>query len=357
MKIKVVLAEKDECYIRHFDKAMKMFYSKDVEVIAFSKEDSLKRYMEQNTFDILLKSEMFPEVEARRAIKAVLTDAKGIKEIEGATAICKYQRIDQIYKELVNIFAEERTGVIYEEKEATDTPIIAFSSATGGVGKTTSAILYARKMAMAGYQVLYLPLEELSTLDLYFNESGDATLSNLLFSIKCGKGNLQLKLDNALRQVYGGLYYLAPAKSTGEVQEMKKDEWNELFQSAKGLGKFHCIIVDLPNMMNDMTQDIIELADRIALVMESRDVVAAKTQLMLDWAYRLGEEKEQKLKKSMVAIQNKTVSGKREFGVPIVALLPYVPNLSEKEVVDSLTTDMRANDILKVYTPGGDSNV
>ncbi len=358
MKIRVVLADTDECYIQHFTRAMKMFYFNEVEVVAFSVAESLQNYIKENIYDILLASVHFPEVTGSTGVRVGLVESKGIKEVDGVPALCKYQRIDNIHKELLNIMAEEKKGVTYSSENEMETPILGFTAAAGGVGKTTVAMTYARAMAAAGYQVLYLSLENFTTLDSYFKAEGDATFSNVIFSVKCGKGNLQLKIQSAMRMIYGGIYYLAPPSNPEEVYELGEKEWTELCKAIKSMGKFHCVVLDLPDMMSQITKVAQTFVDKLVVVTDGKDMSTVKTKTMVEWCRQLEKSKKMDICSKMVAVQNKSLGVRREMGIPLVAMLSQVTSSNvETTIVDTLVNSQEGKDLLQIYVPGGEQNV
>lgn len=359
MKIRIVLADQDQNYINHFSRAMKIFFFNKVEVVAFSKEEALKRYLAEKAYDVFLAAYAFLQTENSMGVKIALAEKKEIKEIRGTPAVCKYQKIEQIYREVLNILAETQKEITYSGSQEMDTKIIAFSSAAGGMGKTTVAMAYARNLAEAGYSTLFLSLENFSILDTYFREPGEMGLSNILFALKCGKGNLQLKVESAMRQVYGNIYYLNPAENPSEVSEIEQEEWKVLFREIGAMGKFHCVVLDLPDMFCPVSQSVAASADRIIIVTDGREKTTAKARVMLDWYRRRDDAEKTNTCGKMAAIQNRSDGTRVEFGIPVIAVLPAITSTdNEEKVISLLTTHSAGRDLLrKIYRPGGEAHV
>ena len=358
MKIRVVLADTDESYISHFMKAIKLFFANEIDLVAFSQPDSLQKYIDTNVFDVLLQAVTFPEVTIIRGMRIFLVNTKGIKKIEGTPALCKYQKVDHIYKDILNILAEEKSDITYSGSNDMRTKVIGFTAAAGGTGKTTVALSYARMLASKGFSVLYLPLESFSPLNIYFHDEEDLTMSNVLFAVKCKKGNLQLKVESALRQVYGGVYYLAPPKNPMEITEINEGEWKELFDAVKNMGKFHAIVLDLPDLLNGVTRSILKNVWKLILVTDEKEVTIAKTQLMLDCYRQFDFAQKTDICGKMVMVQNRSRGPRREIGVPVICQLPLITGFqTEIQLLDRMVNQTIGPNLLAIYTPGGEEDV
>ena len=157
MKIRIVLADTDEKYINHFIRAFKIYYFNEVDIVTFSDSTALKKYISSRAYDILLSiASLLPEEAEGKSM--ILTSEMGIKEMNGRPAICKYQKIENLYKGILDTIAEQKSGITYSYETSKESPVIAFTSAAGGVGKTTAALVYTRQLVKKGFQVMYLSL-------------------------------------------------------------------------------------------------------------------------------------------------------------------------------------------------------
>ena len=324
--------------------------------MAFSKTELLGEYINRISYDILLLSDRFGEVEDARGIFVYLTDKSDVQKLNGIKAICKYQSIDKIYNELAELYAQERNEYTFTGgNDDIACPVIGFTSAAGGTGKTSLSVAYARKLAEQGYQVLYISLESYASLDNFFDEKGDASLSNVLFSLKCKKGNLVAKINNSVRQIYGGIYYIASADNPMEVVEVKKDEWKEFFEAATGTGKYNCVVVDLPDAITDVAHSVMNCIDKIIVVTDGRDISTFKTLRMVDSFGIEDQRNETSLVKKMYAVQNKTVGDVKDVNIPVICSIPMITGLAqEKTIVDAIVSNQDSMGLMRIYVPGGD---
>lgn len=356
MKIRLVLADTDEKYINHFIRAFKIYYFNEVDIVTFSDLTALKGYISNSTYDILLAAaSLLPEEVVEKSM--ILTSEIGIKEMNGRPAICKYQKVENLYKGILDAIAEHKSGITYSYEISKESPVIAFTSAAGGVGKTTASLVYARQLVKKGYQVLYLSLESFSNVDYFLNAEGNSNFSNILFAVKCGKGNLQMKIESSLKQAYGGLYFFSKPINPNEISELEQDEWKELLDAVRAMGRFHCVVIDLPCANEDTAKKIMSLSDQILLVIDGTDTVAEKSQMLMTWLRQNDEVNQTDLFTRVNVIQNKYEEPRQEIGVPILAELPFVSDTKmQKLIIDALVNSENTN-LLSIYQPGGQDYV
>ena len=77
--------------------------------------------------------------------------------------------------------------------------VVIFTSPCGGVGTSTVAAACAIAHANMGKRVFYLNLEQCGTTDVFFQAEGNATMSDVIYSLKSRKANLLLKLESCIK--------------------------------------------------------------------------------------------------------------------------------------------------------------
>ena len=119
MKIRIVLADTDEKYINHFIRAFKIYYFNEVDIVTFSDSTALKKYISSRAYDILLSvASLLPKEAEGKSM--ILTSEMGIKEMNGRPAICKYQKIENLYKGILDAIAEQKSGITYSYETSGD---------------------------------------------------------------------------------------------------------------------------------------------------------------------------------------------------------------------------------------------
>lgn len=90
---------------------------------------------------------------------------------------------------------------------------------------------------------MYLSLESFSNIDYFLNAEGSSNFSNVLFAVKCGKGNLQMKIESSLKQTYGGVYFFSKPMNPNEIDELDQNEWNDFWMLCGQWGSFIVLLL------------------------------------------------------------------------------------------------------------------
>lgn len=122
MKIKVAIWDMDENYVRRLLQNFQIYYSEKLELGVFLDAETLHRSIREKQIDMLLidsrikiDKNFLPQ--DSRIIIARLCDSSDIEELEGNPAICKYQKIDVLFKEILSIYADQSPMVTIKKEE------------------------------------------------------------------------------------------------------------------------------------------------------------------------------------------------------------------------------------------------
>ena len=103
-------------------------------------------------------------------------DSNGDRKCKGYPAICKFQKVDLIYKQILSIYSENSQSVSRESHlNLGGSNVIAFMSPAGGNRNVSMAAACAMQCAGRGNNVLYLNLENLAQV-MFFSGEGQFTL-------------------------------------------------------------------------------------------------------------------------------------------------------------------------------------
>ena len=100
LKIKLVVADSDSNYIRHLSSCVQINYFDRLELSTFSAQENLDDFLQKQECDVLLTTSDFV-VSEYRGIRFVLTTEKGVEEVDGIRALCKYQKMEKLYKQIL----------------------------------------------------------------------------------------------------------------------------------------------------------------------------------------------------------------------------------------------------------------
>lgn len=208
MKIKLVIADGDEKYIRRLSSYFQIHYADKLELYLFSSEEALKDFLKENVVHVILLGEDmkdFAELPEHTAC-AWLVYAAGLHEFQGRRAICRFQKAERIYREILSLFSEV-DGCFGLGGGEGSTRVCLFTSAQGGAGTSTAAAAWALHLAAQGKKVFYLNLESFGESGLYFEGEGTQDFSDVIFSLKSKKSSLSVKIESSIRTDRSGVQY------------------------------------------------------------------------------------------------------------------------------------------------------
>lgn len=266
MKLKLVVADSDMEYLEHFTRCVQSNYFDEIELATFSGQDTLNEYLDREECNVLLFDDQF-ETKGFQGVKFLLSAEKDVNEKNGIPVICKYQKLEKIYKKALGAYAETKESYkLSALKEKDGTKVVSFLAASGGTGKTVCAITYARLQALRNKRVLYLSSETLSTLGAYFSDQGDVNMSQIFFAVKRSKGNIPMKIQSALHVDDQGVYYFLPGDNPLEMLEITEEDWKELLIQLISMKIFDIIVVDIENPLVPAVRGILTMSDILMTV-------------------------------------------------------------------------------------------
>ena len=247
MKIKLAILEKDRSYLTRVVSAFGTKYADKFEIYSFTDMDVALSNVDNSRIDVLLASDAFDIDTTKlpsRCAFAYLVDSMGIEMINEVRAICKFQKADLIYKQILSVYSEKASSITGFAAHADKGNVVVFSSPCGGVGNSVMAAACAVRAAANGKKVLYLNLEKFGGADLFFDGEGQYGMSDIIFAVKSKKTNLPLKLEGCVRQATNKVFYYAQAKNALDMLELTSEEIVRLISELKLMGEYDFIIID-----------------------------------------------------------------------------------------------------------------
>lgn len=353
MKLKIVLADKDECYVKKFLQCVENNYFDEIEMAVFTAEETLARYIESNNYDALLYTQDFKDTE-KQGICFLLTEEKEAGQDDSIKTLCKYQKVERIYKQILHAHAESKSNFKSQSlKKDGETQIITFLSAAGGTGKSTVAATFARLQAMSGKAVLYLSIEKMPSTEEFFESDEGTTLSQVMFWVKRGKGNIPMKIGSSMLQDYSGVYFWKPGKNPMEIVDMLSSDWKELLQQIIELRKINYIIVDLESSMSNETTDIIKLSDRLVFICTEDKINKRKTEQLVKGFAVLEQQTAIPLLEKSCVLVNKSTNVQnlptQICGIPVVGGISELPKgMTGKQMTQMIIEKRQGDGLYKI---------
>lgn len=279
MLIKLAILEGDTNYLNRIMTSFESRYSDKLEIYSFTNPEMAYEVIEKKKVDVLLANESF-DIDFKRLPKrcgfAYFVERNGIESINEQKTICKFQKAELIYKQILSIYSENAGNLSGFSSDDSATRIVLFTSASGGSGASTMAAACAVHYSKQGKNVLYLNLETVSSADTFFNANGFATMSDVIYAVKNKKANLQLKLESSVREASNHLYYFASANLPLDMMEFSSDERIRLLSDLKLSGKYDYIVVDADFGLDKETLRVYRQAHAVIFVSTGGDIANAK---------------------------------------------------------------------------------
>lgn len=258
MKMKVAIVGSDIEFMDRLAKIFQQRYSDKISLLIFSEEDSLYQSLEETHADIVLfdsniaiESEKIPS----GTVAGYLSSMPEVDEISGIPAICKYQKVEAIYNMLLSLYMGSSSDVKLKTNSE-GVRVVLFTSVQGGSGTSLAAAAYASKKASEGRKIFYLNLEKFGNVDLYFQGDGRFSFSDVIYSLKSNKGNLMMKLENAVQKDSSGVDFFSSCKNAYDMIEFSDEELRQLVEEILCSGKYEELVIDLSG---DLTERMLML--------------------------------------------------------------------------------------------------
>ena len=281
MKIKVAILDSDNNYLKKITNVFNQKYADKVEIHSFTNADIAIEQLASERINIMLIDENYMQA-AKEVSKQynpiIMTDTNGIDNVEGISAICKYQKVDSIYKKILAIYSDNSNYSISISGEKEKGNIVMYASVAGGVGTSTMAIGYAINRAKLGKRVLYLDFNTISNVSAFLSGEGQYTFSDVLFAVKSKKNNLSMKLVSTVKKDISGVEYFEETSNVLDMTEMSDDDAITIIKEIEMLGEYDYIIVDASFSLSKAFVTFMEKAQKIIIVSDGN--VAANTKVV-----------------------------------------------------------------------------
>lgn len=308
MRIKLAILDNDQSYLNRIVVAFNNKFADKLEIYSFTNQEAVLNSIEASKMDVLIASDFFA-IECKKLPKrcafAYFVDSADIETIRDQRTICKFQKAELIYKEILSLFSENASDVTGLKMTDSSTRVATFMSPSGGVGASSVAVACAKYFAKKGKKTLFISLDMLGRTDNYFEADGQFDFGDVLYAIKSKKSNLTLKLESIVKQDQSGVFFYASTKSALDMMEMTKDEFKYFLSEVKAFGSYDVIIIDNIFSLNDRTIDIMKSSHSIVLVSDGSEVSNDKFDRAYAALHTLDSQKELSLMDRVSVLYNK----------------------------------------------------
>lgn len=344
MKINIALFDKNKMYTDRLVKGMQANYAKNVSIKVFSDEQYFASEIKSQYFDIAIIDYECASVRncvPDRTVITLLVKDNTIEEYEGIPAIGKFQKVENIYKRIVGIYADNSAGLKVRGR-GTKANVVYFTSAQGGVGTSSVAAAYAIRLAFAGEKVFYLNLERFGSANSFFSGEGNGSFSDVIYALKSKNVNFSLKLQSTLKTDQSGVDFVDGCRNAFDMMELKDNEIMELVEGISIIDNYDAIVIDYSGTLDSRQQLLMrEHADSIVYVCDGSEIGNDKF-LKFCEAVRVIEKRENGYWLSKMGLLYNRYSSKTSKQLEKIPVMLYggihrIEGITGRDLVDELT--------------------
>ena len=343
MKIKLAILEKDVNYLNRIVSVFSTKYADMFEIYSFTEPAVALLSLEDAKIDVLVANEVF-EIDVttlpKRCGFAYFVDSGDIDMKNDQRAICKFQKADLIYKQILSVYSEKAGSISGLKLDDETTKICVFNSVSGGTGASTMAAAAAMYFSAKNKKTLYLNLERFGSSDSFFSGEGQFDMSDIIYALKSKKANLPLKLESCVKQDIKGVYFYSQSKIALDMLELGCDEIIRLISELKLTGSYDYIIVDMDFGIDNNSIKICKLAHSVVWVGDGSEISNNKIFRAYNAISTIEEKADSPLTNRICLMYNKfsNKTGKvlADIGVKNIGGAPRYEHASTSQVLEQL---------------------
>lgn len=345
MKIRLAMVEQDSNYAKKLINNFQMLYGDKIEVYYFSSYEFFEEYIKDNLIHIALigeETEIDGESMREDISWAYLVSGKEIEEYRGKPAVCKYQKVELIYKNVLSLFAEMEQTLLVKGVRGKN-KIMLFTSAQGGAGSSALAAAYAVNKAGGGASVIYTTLDRFQRTGSYFAGEGGMSFSDVIYAIKSKKANLAIKLESILKKDKSGVNFFDTVKNAYDMLELTEEDMRQLLNALRSMEGYEYIVMDVPLDFSPACRTLLEeYADEIVLVNDGSETGNVKFQRAVEILTLWEQNNKGAILAKCRLIYNRFASatGKKLVDIPIETIggIGRIEGASYEQLIKALST-------------------
>lgn len=342
MKIKLAMLESDSVYLRRVVAMFNGKFAEELEIHSFTDVDAAISCLEEKKIDVFLASNTFKIDYARIPKKcgfAYLVDSLDISMFDNRKAICKFQKGELIYKQILSIYSEHMPNITGITSDANgDMKTIVFCSPCGGVGTSTAAAACAIAITNAGHRVLYLNTEVYGDADVFFSCDGQFDFSDVIYAVKSNKTNRAMKLESTVKQDQSGVYFYSSVRVPLDMMDMKSVDYITLQNELKMLGNYDYVVVDMDIPTRQSDYEFLQHCNAVVLVSDGSAVSEAKITKVVCGVQILDGQSDFAIQPRTWLLRNKAVTNDAiQNGIRFLGSFPVYQNVAPAQMAKQLS--------------------
>lgn len=245
------------------------------EIYGFTKKENLQKFCDEKKIALLIISEPeYREELQEKAIDRILVLQEGTGSLpEGVAAVNKFQPAGMLYREIMRVYGEGDRVVPFSETRKKTAQLIGVYSPLHCCMQTTFA-LAAGEILAKKKKTLYLNFECFSGFETLLGRRFDGNLTDVLYYYGCAREKLSYRLESIVQKM-GELYFIPPAASYEDFQDMREEEWIAVITGIAQAGGYEAIVLDLTEQVRGV-YGLLAVCDRIYTLLKEDRMAKAK---------------------------------------------------------------------------------
>ena len=266
-KPRIIIAEMDQDYLMPLvHKFIKGFYRRaEFEIISDRDYFDKLSMLRQMTEVLIISEELYANEFQRFDISYIfiLTDDNDSRYLDDASlyAIYKYSNIQEIFAEISEKCAETFESVIDNKKKVR---LVLFSSAAGGLGKTTAALNVSLSLARQNKRVLYINSGRLQSFGYLFDNCKSISDEKIFLYMTDMDENIYQRLKNEIQK--GEFDYLPPFKAALITLGLSADIFLRIAAGAGKSKDYDYIFMDTDSIFDEAGVEELNCADKEVII-------------------------------------------------------------------------------------------
>ncbi|MCD7981739.1 MAG: AAA family ATPase [Clostridiales bacterium] len=200
--------------------------------------------------------------------------------------IYKYTSIRDIFHVITGKSADVLQTEAGGKKEA---QIVVVTSASGGVGKTTTAVGLAAVLSKNYRRVLYINTDSLQTFRHLLQNHTPITGNDIYSELMHADNGIYGRIRHVIRKEL--FNYLPPFKAALISLGLGPDVFGKIAASARSSGDFDVVLVDADSSFDENKTKLLELADKVIFVTGQNAASVTATNILIENINGIDNEK------------------------------------------------------------------
>lgn len=279
MIISIAIVDSNREYLKRLTEVLQEYG--ELRISIFTNVEKLLDSMRREKYDVVLFD---PDVSDEKLyisnVKLLLclySDEAENKDLyKDIDNIHKYQRISNIYKEILKKYAD-KAGYLVGAGGIANTKLISVYSPSGGVGKTVVSLALSVGLAELGKKVLYISNEQLSSSSsiLPYKEQGTTALVEAMNS----GASFEVKLKGIVKEGMDGIEYFEGFERIADYGDVDKAEMKSLLENIRRSGLYDYVVIDMESNIDETVKATWDEVDNIIVICKSGEFSSRKLEL------------------------------------------------------------------------------